>query len=165
MLADILSRKHNGSPWQRRGELFLFSLLDVGGEPLVAIKPLTFMNRSGLAVAEALSVWSAGAEDLIVAHDDLDLAAGKLRIRPGGGHGGHNGIRSIVETIGVGDFARVKLGVGRPPPGGDTVAHVLGDFSADEWLGLAVMLGNGAEAVEMILREGVAPTMNRFNGK
>lgn len=165
MLADILVRKHNGSPWQRRGELFLFSLLDVEGEPLVAIKPLTFMNRSGLAVAEALSVWSAGAEDLIVAHDDLDLAAGKLRIRPGGGHGGHNGIRSIVETIGVGDFARVKLGVGRPPSGGDTVAHVLGDFGADEWLGLAVMLGNGAEAVEMILREGVAPTMNRFNGK
>lgn len=165
MLADNITRRHNGSPWQCRGELFLFSVLAIGAHSLVVIKPQTFMNRSGAAVAEALSSWETGPAELIVAHDDLDLPTGKLRVRPGGGHGGHNGIRSIVETLGTGDFARIKLGVGRPLNGVDTVSHVLGEFRNTEWLDVSAMLETGADAVQTLVSDGAAAAMNLFNGK
>lgn len=121
------------------------------------------MNRSGLAVADALALFSTPPERLIVAHDDLDLPAGRLRIRPSGGHGGHNGVRSIIENIGTGDFARLKLGVGRPPTGVETVDYVLGDYKNEEWLDLCVQLSRAAEATEVLLTLGCPEAMNRFN--
>lgn len=164
MLADALKEKWNGSPWQRRGELFLWSKATAPGSiETRLIKPLTYMNGSGLAVIDALELFGLGPESLIVAHDDLDLPAGRLRIRPGGGHGGHNGIRSIMETIGTGDFARLKLGVGRPPQGTSTVDYVLGDYKNEEWLDLTAQLFRACEAVETILTRNVGEAMNRFN--
>jgi PTH1 family peptidyl-tRNA hydrolase len=101
--------------------------------------------------------------DLIVVHDELDLPLGAVRVKTGGGHGGHNGLRSIIEHIGTSDYIRVRVGIGRPAPGRDAADYVLSPFSAEERIMAAEAIERAAAAVKAIVLEGPVKAMNRFN--
>ena len=134
-----------------------------GEEDVLLVKPETYMNRSGHAVASILKYKGAAAADLVVVSDDADLAAGCLRLRNKGGAGGHKGLASIIECLGTQDFARVRVGVGRDAAG-DLVDHVLRRYSAGEREAMGKVYGLAADAVGCILERGMDEAMNRFNG-
>ncbi len=134
-------------------------------EPVVLAKPQTFMNESGRAVGALMRDVYAGVSDLVVIHDELDLEPGVVRVKIGGGHGGHNGLRSIIEHIGSPDFIRVRIGIGRPAPGIDAADYVLSPFAADERGTAADALDRAASAVKTIVLEGPTQAMNLFNRK
>ncbi len=129
------------------------------------IRPLTFMNCSGEAVARLLR-GGADPDDLLVILDDVDLPLGRLRIRPGGGAGGHHGLQSILDAVTPATVARMRVGVGRPEreTGAAMVEHVLGAFDAQEREHFEQILVRALEALHVILKQGVQPAMNRFNG-
>jgi len=128
------------------------------------LAPQTYMNRSGEAVVGALGALPvAEPGHLLVVFDDVDLPFGRLRLRPGGGAGGHRGLSDIIDCLGQRDFARLRVGVDRPPPGADTAAYVLEPFDAREREELPDLLDRACEALECALREGVVAAMNRFN--
>lgn len=127
-------------------------------------RPLTFMNASGEAVAPLARYYGVQPVDIIVIHDDLDLASGKLRMRANGSSGGQNGIKSIIERLGSPDFARVKVGIGRPPGRMDPADYVLQNFSVAEEEIFTPLRGRVADAVECWLAEGIEAAMNRYNG-
>lgn len=135
------------------------------GEKILLVKPQTFMNRSGEAVRQLCRFFSVTAMDLVVIHDDLDLPFGRMRIRPGGGPGGHRGVLSILETLGEGGFFRVRLGIGRPPPGIDPTDYVLQPFSSDESSRLEQVVAKAADGVKCLLAQGSKQAMDRFNRK
>ena len=112
-----------------QGEVCRGSVL---GEPCIFLKPITFMNSSGRSVGSVMRFYKIRPEDVVVFHDDIDVPAGKVRARSGGGHGGHNGIRSIIGETGVSEFHRIKLGLGRPPEQWDTADWVLQAMSDEE---------------------------------
>lgn len=130
ILDQILSRA--GGSWQGRKFDADFARAPVCGTDCLLLKPQTFMNLSGRSVTQALRFYKIAIEDVIVLHDDIDVPFGKVKARTGGGHGGHNGIRSIMAESGAENFARVKLGVGRPHGVGDVSNWVLGNFTLDE---------------------------------
>lgn len=132
-------------------------------ESLVLAKPQTYMNNSGLAAAALLRRFRVRGADLVVAYDDLDLPFGRLRIRCGGSAGGHRGMASILQHIADRDFVRVRIGIGRPPEGMDTVDYVLSRFSPEEQDSLDGVLAKAAEAVEAIVLEGPVRAMESFN--
>ncbi|MEZ4742568.1 MAG: aminoacyl-tRNA hydrolase [Bdellovibrionota bacterium] len=139
LVLDLLL-EHFGGSWQTKKFGGEFGLATVFGCKSLFLKPMTFMNLSGKSVAQALSFYKLGVEDLIVIHDDIDQASGKVKAKEGGGHGGHNGIRSILSTLGQGGFARIKIGVGRPEEGDNKRIEVsdwvLGKFTDAELLQL-----------------------------
>jgi peptidyl-tRNA hydrolase, PTH1 family len=134
----------------------------IQGKPVVLARPQTFMNLSGQAVSGLLQWLRLAPAALVVIHDDLDLPLGRIRLRPGGSAGGHRGIRSIIDSLGTQEFARLRVGIGRPE-GNDAVDYVLGDFSSTERQVMAESYARAAEAVECILTEGLEAAMNRFN--
>lgn len=146
MAADAIARRHSFSPWSKK---FQAEVAEgrIGDERVLLIKPQTYMNESGRSVGEALRFYKLSPADLTVFYDEIDLAAGKVRIKTGGGAGGHNGIRSIDGHVGQ-DYRRVRIGVGHPGIREMVMPHVLGDFSkADrEWLDplLAAIADNAA---------------------
>jgi PTH1 family peptidyl-tRNA hydrolase len=142
----------------------------IAGVPVLLAKPRTFVNRSGHAVAALLRNFQIKSDQMLVICDDLDLPAGRLRLRPGGGHGGQKGLRSIIGTIGSGGFPRLRIGIGRPVVDGepswepDVVAdYVLSDPTPQEAEALQGAAAEAAEAVETVLREGLEAAMNRYN--
>lgn len=137
----------------------------IDSREIVLIKPMTFMNRSGEAVQKALHFYEADCEDLIVIHDDLDLPLGKLRFKSRGGDGGHLGVRSIIESVGGNQFARLKIGIGRPPEGVDPATYVLSSFFPDEEPLLRKVVDQATEALKVMLIEGMQTAMNRFQKK
>lgn len=137
----------------------------IHSQDVVLLKPLTYMNLSGEAVKKAARAFSAEMADLIVIHDDLDLALGRLRIKRKGSDGGHQGVRSIIEAMGGNAFLRLKVGIGRPPEGMDPADYVLSTFDKQEEPELCSALSRAAEAVEVILSEGVDAAMNRLQKK
>jgi len=136
----------------------------LAGTPVLLVKPLAFMNASGGPVARLLAERAGSPSDLVVLVDDVALDLGTLRVRERGSHGGHNGLRSLVETLGTEEFARVRMGVrrGESPP--DLAEYVLADFLPDEVLIVQEAVGLAADAVLCLLEEGAAAAMNRFNG-
>jgi len=154
-----------GIALKRQGYQGLYGVGRLAGEEATVLLPLTFMNRSGASVAPACQSLGVTPGDLIVVHDEIDLPFGTLRIKVGGGHGGHNGLRSITDALGHGDFIRVRLGVGRPPAGGDVSGYVLSRFASAERQALPELLDQAAAAVEAILTRGSAAAMNEFNGR
>ncbi len=128
-------------------------------------KPLTFMNLSGQAVGELLRFYKIDLGDLFVVVDDTNLELGRLRARPDGSAGGHNGLKSLIGLLGTEEFARLRIGVGRGDDRRDLADHVLAKFEPDERESVAEMVGRGADAVELFVTEGIAPVMNRFNRK
>jgi PTH1 family peptidyl-tRNA hydrolase len=137
----------------------------LAGERILLCKPMEFMNVSGQVVARVASFWKIPAADLTVVHDELDLPFGRLKLGTGGGHGGHNGIRSILAELGEAGFGRVRVGVGRPAAGRDPADYVLSELSRAEAKELPALLGTAADAIEMIVAKGLPAAMNRFNGK
>lgn len=143
----------------------LYGQTDYHGSRLYLLKPLTYMNLSGRAVLQLSVYFQIPPERIIVLFDDISLEPGRLRVRPNGSAGGHNGIKSIIAELGSQDFPRVKIGVGaKPHPDFDLAAWVLSTFSAQEEKALAVSLENGAQAALTLLEEGVPAAANKFNG-
>jgi PTH1 family peptidyl-tRNA hydrolase len=134
----------------------------IAEEPVALVKPLTFMNLSGRAVAPQLSKHSLQPNDLLVVYDDADLPLGKIRLRARGSAGGHGGLKSIIASLGSSEFPRVRIGIGRSS-GGDLVDHVLGGFRGTERELIDQALDRAADAVEYALAHGVEAAMNRFN--
>lgn len=128
-------------------------------------KPLTFMNLSGYAVGDLLRFYKVDLADLIVIVDDANLEIGRLRARPSGSAGGHNGLKSLIELLGSEEFARLRVGVGRGDALRDLADHVLAKFDPDERTIVAEMVGRAADAAELFIAEGIGPVMNRFNRK
>ena len=160
-VVDELARRWSAAPWKRRYEAEVSEHRALG--PVLLVKPQTFMNLSGTSVREAAKFYKVLSTDIIVVHDDLDLPAGRLRIRERGGAGGHRGIESILTQLGTDEFVRVRFGVGRPPAGWDSADYVLGRFAAEEQALIRDAIVKAADGIEAILKEGTAPAMNRFN--
>ena len=137
----------------------------IHSQDVVLVKPLTFMNLSGEAVRKIANTFSVEKEDLIVVHDDLDLALGRLRVKRKGGDGGHQGVRSIIEAMGGNTFLRLKVGIGRPPKGVDPADYVLSSFVEEDELEIRSTLSKAAETVEVILSEGVDAAVNQLQKK
>lgn len=137
----------------------------IDAEAAVLAKPQTYMNDSGRAVAAILRETYATVSDLIVIHDELDLSLGSVRVKTGGGHGGHNGLRSLIEYLGSPDFIRVRIGIGRPELNTDPADYVLSPFLAEERPAAAEAVAKAAEAVRLIVAEGPARAMNIVNLK
>jgi len=138
----------------------------VAGEKILLAKPQTYMNASGEAVAALLRWYRLPLFDLLVISDDMDLPVGRLRLRKTGGHGGHNGLRSIIELVGGRDFTRLRVGIGRPADcRHDPVDWVLGRFTPEEMELIAPALDAAAEAVETAVAEGIDAAMNRYNAR
>ncbi|MDO5381888.1 MAG: aminoacyl-tRNA hydrolase [Eubacteriales bacterium] len=136
----------------------------INGNKVILVKPMTYMNNSGECVREVMDYYKADIEDLIVIFDDISLAPGKLRLRPKGSAGGHNGIKSIISHMGSENFKRIKYGVGDKPKGWDLADWVLGRFPSEEFPVLREANDKVCEAVECIITEGIESGMNRFNG-
>ncbi len=134
-----------------------------GGPKLILAKPNTFMNVSGGPIAAALRFYKLEPSRLIVLHDELDIPFDTVRLKFGGGHGGHNGIRDTIAALGTGDFTRVRIGIGRPPGRQPAADFVLRDFSADERAVLPNLLVDAADAVEMIARDGLTAAQLKFH--
>lgn len=133
------------------------------GTRVILVKPQTFMNLSGQAVASLVRFYKIQNENLIVAHDDVDLPFGAIRMRPGGGSAGQKGIASIINLMGTQDFARLRMGIGRPPGRMDAAAYVLQSFSKGDQEILNVFLDRAVEALDCYLQSGLETAMNRFN--
>ncbi|MFH1026397.1 MAG: aminoacyl-tRNA hydrolase [Pseudomonadota bacterium] len=138
--------------------------LSYAGHRLILLKPLTFMNLSGKAVMQALQFYKLPISQLIVIHDELDLPYGTVRFKQGGGHGGHNGLRSITEQLGKNDFIRLRIGIGKSPHG-DTTGHVLGNIPPVQMEHLSRILDGGINMLKMMLDEGISKAMSLNNNK
>lgn len=145
---DAIAARHRFAAYRAK---FQSHLADgaLAGRPVLLLKPMTFMNVSGQAVVAAASFYKIPPEDIVVFHDEIDLAAGKVRVKTGGGHAGHNGLRSLHAHIGS-DYRRVRLGVGRPQSRGEVVDHVLDNFAKADKVWLEPLLEAIAEHVPLL---------------
>jgi len=160
----VLDRLADRAGWSGRGRNRDAAAIVQGrfnGLDLVLVKPLTFMNESGLAVRKILARERAPLNEMLVVVDDFALPFGKLRFREGGSAGGHNGLRSIVEELGTEKFSRLRVGIGQPDA--DAIDHVLSQFTRGEKVRLSELLDASADAVETWAREGVNKAANHFN--
>lgn len=137
----------------------------LGGEAVILVEPLTFMNNSGRAVGAVLSYRKLSAADLLVVVDDADIPLGSLRLRKKGGSGGHRGMASIGEVLGTTDFGRIRIGIGRGGQRAELVEHVLGAFGRDEWAIARTAVAGAADAVMEVITQGMDAAMNRFNAR
>lgn len=162
MVVDELARRENGL-WMTNREKTLICELTVEGAGMVLVKPQTFMNLSGKAVAPVVKRVGADPASMIVIHDDLDLAEGKVRIKVGGGDGGHKGIRSIADSLRFKDFIRVRLGIGRPPAGVPPEEYVLSGFPPEQQSWVQDLVQMGVSVVKMIAAVGVTQAQNMIH--
>ena len=139
--------------------------LGFGGPKVILAKPGTFMNNSGGPVSGLMKFYDVAIQNVIVIHDELDIDAGAVRVKQAGGHAGHNGLRDIIAAADSNDFARVRVGIGRPPGRMDAADFVLKNFSGDERKELPLLLALSADAVEEIVTKGVLEAMNIVNAK
>jgi PTH1 family peptidyl-tRNA hydrolase len=135
----------------------------IEGRRVVVARPRMFVNRSGEAVAYLLARYAVSPQQLLVVYDDMDLPLGKLRLRPTGSAGGHNGVKSIIDAVGNREFPRLRIGIGRPAEGVDQVDHVLGTMSPDDRREIDEAVERAADAVISVISEGITVAMNRFN--
>jgi PTH1 family peptidyl-tRNA hydrolase len=174
-VVDELAAKH-GLPAWKSGKLGGDTTAGVvtterGRERCVVLKPMEYMNLSGFAVQRTADFHDVEPPSILVVHDEIDLELGMVRLKSGGGHGGHNGLRSIMEQLGGGGFARLRMGVGRDPrvpAGADKQAvasWVLSDFSRDQAGVVTAMIQAGCEDIETVLARGIGPAMNQHNAR
>ncbi|MGN9807866.1 aminoacyl-tRNA hydrolase [Micromonospora sp. BQ11] len=138
--------------------------LGFGGPKLVLVKPLTYMNLSGGPVASLAQFYKVPPGQVIAVHDELDIAYGQVRVKCGGGEGGHNGLRSMTKSLGTKEYVRVRFGIGRPPGRQDPADYVLSDFGAAERKELDFLVDRAADVVESVVVKGVEPTQNLYHG-
>ena len=163
MVLDELSRRA-GLPIARKTFSALYGEGNYWGERLLLLKPQTYMNLSGRSVNPALHFHRLSLQDLIVIHDDLDIPFGRVKLKEGGGHAGHNGLRSLMQELGGGQFTRIRIGVGRPLHG-DAADYVLSPFSRDEQALLPRILEGVVDFLELLLAEGLPKAMSLCNNK
>lgn len=164
MVADRLAMLHHLS-FRREKFGALLAEGSIAGIPVILLKPQTFMNLSGKAVGPLVRFFKVDASDLVVVHDDLDLPFGTIRIKEGGGDGGHRGLQSVIEGLGTDRFVRLRFGIGRPAARDPVESYVLEPFGKDETDRLPVLLEKACMALEEILAAGPQSAMNRFNAR
>ncbi|MFW6201923.1 MAG: aminoacyl-tRNA hydrolase [Gemmatimonadota bacterium] len=162
-LVDRLCADWGLGPLERSGPA-LVADGRIGGRAVRVLKPHTYMNRSGAALAPLAQEGVDLTRDLLVAVDDSALEVGRLRFRARGSAGGHNGLRSIERVLGTREYARLRIGIGRPPPGVDMVDWVLSAFEPEDEERILERLGTAVEGVRVWVEEGIDAAMNRFNG-
>ena len=163
-VADELAERGR-APIQKLKHRALTNTLEIGGEKVLLMKPVTYMNLSGEAVGEAARFFKVPADHVLVISDDVSLPVGKLRVRRGGSAGGHNGLKNIIQHLGSDQVPRIKVGVGeKPHPDYDMADWVLGKFQGEDRRTMDGAVERAADAVECFLREGPDKTMSRFNG-
>ena len=163
MVADLLATRL-GSKFKvhkRSGAEVVSGRL--AGHSVLVARPRCFMNESGRQVGPLAKFYSVPPADMIVIHDDLDLEFGRVRLKIGGGEGGHNGLRSVVSALGTKDFQRVRIGIGRPPGRKDPAAFVLENFAANERPEIPAICEQAADATELLIELGLEPAQNRVH--
>jgi len=164
MMLDYLAGKNNLTFTDSRWKALIVKAI-VWDEPVVLLKPETYMNLSGTAVAQAARFYKIEPADIIIIHDDLDMGSGRLKLVADGGDGGHKGIRSIVEHLGTKDFPRLKIGIGRPPVPVPPEKYVLGKFDSAEKERIEQKLSVAYEGIRILLQQGIASAMSLINQK
>ncbi len=160
MVADEIQQRHGLAPFRSKFE-GLLAEGRVGSEKVLLLKPMTFMNESGRSVGAACRFYKFAAEDITVFYDEIDLAAGRLRVKRGGGTAGHNGLRSMQAHLGTPDFRRVRIGIGHPGNKAKVSGHVLGDFSKADKAWVEPMVATMADALPELLGEDEGLFMNK----
>jgi peptidyl-tRNA hydrolase, PTH1 family len=171
-VVDELARKHGLPAWSTKlgGDTTAGNVTTERGRArAVLLKPMEFMNLSGFALQRTAAFHKVDPDQILVVHDEIDLPFGSVRLKNGGGHGGHNGLRSIHEQLGAGGFARLRMGIGRDPnarPGAkDAAGWVLSDFPAAQQEAVDRMILAGCEDIECVLAKGIVPAMNQHNAR
>jgi len=164
MLIDRLAVRLNARGMKLQSKAIVISAI-YQDKKLIFAKPQTYMNLSGHSVQGLANFYKLPLDNLLVAHDDLDLPFGTIRLRPGGGPGGQKGVASAIERLGTKDFARLRIGIGRPPGRMDPADYVLQDFSDEEMKTLSENLDHAADAVLLFVMEGLDRAMNKYNGE
>jgi PTH1 family peptidyl-tRNA hydrolase len=162
LVVDLLAGRMGGAFKAHKGRADIVEGR-IGDSAVVLAKPKAYMNESGGPVVAISRFFKVPVERIVVVHDELDLPYGTLRLKRGGGDGGHNGLRSLTAALGSKDYLRVRFGIGRPPGRQDPADFVLRDFSTVERKDLAVHLERAADAVEVLLRDGLEAAQNQFN--
>lgn len=160
MALDAIAWRHRFPAWRQKFK-GLISEGELGAGRALLLKPMTFMNLSGQSVGEAMRFFKIGLADLVVLHDELDLAPGKVRVKQGGGVAGHNGLKSLAAHLGSQDFKRVRLGIGHPGQKELVTGHVLGDFHKSDAEWLDPLLDGLAEAAPLLAQGDDAGFMNK----
>ena len=161
-VVDRLAEKH-GLKFTKMMNRAMVAMGNIAGQKVILVKPQTFMNDSGSSVGPIARYYKVAAQDVMVVYDDLDLAVAQLRMRKMGSSGGHNGMKSIIQNLGSQEFARLRVGVGRPKGRMRTPDHVLQDFSKEEQETLTFVLQRATEAVLAFIDEGIVAGMNKYN--
>ena len=164
MLVDRLTVRLDARMSRMQAKALVASV-NYEGSKIILAKPQTYMNLSGQSIQGLASFYKLPLENMIVAHDDLDLPFGTIRIRPGGGPGGQKGVASTIERLGTKDFRRLRIGIGRPPGRMEPAAYVLQDFSRADQPLLSEILDHAADAVLEFVMSGLDSAMNKFNGE
>ena len=162
-IVELLATRAGGGRFSRHRSNADVLETHLAGRRVVLAKPRTYMNLSGGPVAGLIRYFSVPVEDLVVVHDELDLGFGVVRLKRGGGEGGHNGVRSVSQSLGTKDYLRVRFGIGRPPGRQDPADYVLKRFSATEAKELELAIDLAADAAEALLAEGLEAAQNRFH--
>ena len=162
LVADLLAERAGGRFKAHKARAEVLETR-IAGERGVLAKPLSFMNESGGPAANLAKFFKVPLDHLVVVHDELDLEPGTIRVKLGGGDNGHNGLKSVRASLGSGEFYRVRLGIGRPPGRQDPADFVLRDFPAAARTEVAVQVERAADAVESLVRDGLAATQNAYN--
>lgn len=162
--AELLSEKHGIKVSKLKHKAYLGEGV-IEGARVVLAKPQTYMNLSGESIREIIDWYKAPLSNLIIIYDDVDLPLGRVRVRPKGSSGTHNGMKSVIYQLSADDFPRVRVGIGNPPPEYDIADYVLGRFSAGEREIIDKSIKVAAEAVEEIIKAGVDSAMNKYNGQ
>lgn len=162
LVVDALARRC-ATGVDRSDKGALTAKVRVGNQPVVLAKPQQFMNRSGGPGGQLKSFYKLDNDHVVVVHDELELGFGEVKVKVGGGHGGHNGLRDLHKHLGGKDYVRVRVGISRPPAGWDPANYVLGRWSADQSTGLEEVVATAADAVESVVCDGVESAINRFN--
>lgn len=164
MVADEFGERCN-APIQKLKYKALTNVFSIGGESVLVMKPVTYMNLSGEAVRQAVDFYKIQPDHVLVISDDTALAVGRLRIRKGGSAGGHNGLKNIIQHLGTDQFPRIRVGVGeKPHPDYDMADWVLGKFQGEDQKTISLAVKRAADAVECLIQDGIDRAMNRFNG-
>jgi PTH1 family peptidyl-tRNA hydrolase len=164
MLIDRLSVRLNGRLTRMQAKA-LVGTVSHEGNKLILAKPQTYMNLSGQSIQSLARFYKVALENMLVAHDDLDLPFGTIRIRPGGGPGGQKGVASTIDRLGTKDFPRLRIGIGRPPGRMDPTDYVLQNFTQSDVILLSEILERAAQAALTFVTEGLDAAMNKFNGE
>ena len=161
VLDELLERTHSKLKSHKSG--CLVAETHFGQEKVTLARPASYMNESGRPLGALMRFYKLGVDSLIVVHDEIDIPFGEVRIKLGGGTAGHNGLKSIVSHLSSRDFARVRVGVGRPRGGSEAVGHVLDAFSVAERKELPFLISRGADAAERVIEAGIDRAMNEVN--